>query len=83
MFCKSNFKSCLKLKNCDENSPELQQFLRRRPKSLRFITFHRISNEISNFVAKFHNENCRFFQKIVFEKLEKVRKKIRARKNPF
>ena len=61
-------KRFLKFTNFDEDCPEsFQQYLRRRPRHLRF----------SNFLW-FATKNCRIFQKFVFEKSEKSSNEVRS-----
>ena len=59
-FSKKLSKNGQKSIGIDRHSMEFQQFLRKIPNSVRFF---------SNFL-RFRNENCRFFQKMIFQKLE-------------
>ena len=54
-------KSCLEFANFDDNPSEFQHLLRKRPKYVRFLNF-----------LRFRNGNCRIFQKMIFQKLEKI-----------
>ena len=66
-------KSCLKFMSVSENSPEIQHFLRKIPRSVR---------SFSNFL-RFRNGNCQIVQKMIFQRLEtkynKLEQNVRVR----